>query len=165
LRSPGIAIRAARRQRIVRVGDDSRAQWYGVTFETVGESVPVEVLVTVQDSLEHVLVVEAGHACFNAINGSYIRVAPSGGIQWGRLLLSLVGDTVRQAWISMTGAARIIGGLPRIMPGDLALLKGLIEAAELRTVIDRRYSIDEIGEAFRYAEGGHKKGHVLIVFE
>jgi NADPH:quinone reductase-like Zn-dependent oxidoreductase len=65
----------------------------------------------------------------------------------------------------MTGAARIIGGLPRIKPGDLAFLKGLIEAAKLRTAIDRRYSIDEIGEAFRYAEGGHKKGHVLIVFE
>jgi NADPH:quinone reductase-like Zn-dependent oxidoreductase len=65
----------------------------------------------------------------------------------------------------MTGAARIIGGLPRIMPGDLALLKALIEAAELKTVIDRRYSLGEIGEAFRYAEGGHKKGHVVIVFE
>jgi NADPH:quinone reductase-like Zn-dependent oxidoreductase len=97
--------------------------------------------------------------------GPYIRVAPSGGIRWSRLLLSLVGDTVRQTWISMTGAARIIGGLPRIMPGDLALLKALIEAAELKTVIDRRYSLGEIGEAFRYAEGGHKKGHVVIVFE
>jgi NADPH:quinone reductase-like Zn-dependent oxidoreductase len=95
----------------------------------------------------------------------YIRVAPSGGIQWSRFLLSLVGDTVRQAWISMTGAARMIGGVPRIMPGDLALLKGLIDAGELRTVIDRRYSLGEIGEAFRYAEAGHKKGHVVIVFE
>jgi NADPH:quinone reductase-like Zn-dependent oxidoreductase len=95
----------------------------------------------------------------------YIRVAPSGGIKWSRLLLSLVGDTVRQAWISMTGAARIIGGVPRVLPGDLALLKELIEAAELRTVIDRRYSISEIGEAFRYAAAGHKKGHVVIVFE
>lgn len=97
--------------------------------------------------------------------GPYIRVAPSGGIKWSRLLLSLVADTLRQAWIARTGAARIIGGIPRIMPGDLALLKELIEAGELRTVIDRQYSLDEIGEAFRYAETGHKKGHVIIVFE
>jgi hypothetical protein len=29
-------------------------------------------------------------------------------------------------------------------------------------VIDRRYSMQEIAEAFRYAEAGHKKGHVVI---
>jgi hypothetical protein len=29
-------------------------------------------------------------------------------------------------------------------------------------VIDRRYSLDDIAEAFRYAEAGHKQGHVVI---
>jgi hypothetical protein len=57
----------------------------------------------------------------------------------------------------MTGAAKVIGGLPRIAPGDLSLIKRLIEAGELKTVIDRSYSLDEIAEAYRYAEAGHKK--------
>jgi NADPH:quinone reductase-like Zn-dependent oxidoreductase len=91
-----------------------------------------------------------------------VRIAPSGGIRWSRLLLSLGGDTLRQTWTSVTGAARIIGGMPRIAPGDLSLLKEWIEMGHLRTVIDRSYPLDHIAEAFRYAEAGHKKGHVVI---
>ncbi len=97
--------------------------------------------------------------------GPYLRIAPSGGIKWSHLLLSMLGDTVRERWISMTGAAKVIGRLPPIAPGDLSFLKGLIEAGELRTVIDRRFSLDQVAEAFRYAESGHKKGHVVIVIE
>jgi NADPH:quinone reductase-like Zn-dependent oxidoreductase len=95
--------------------------------------------------------------------GSYVRIAPSGGMKWSSLLLSMIGDTLREVWISMTGAARMIGGIPRPAGGDLAFLKGLIEAGELKTIIDRRYSLDDIAEAFRYAETGHKKGHVVIL--
>jgi len=32
-------------------------------------------------------------------------------------------------------------------------------------VIDKRYSLDEIAEADRHAEAGHKKGHVVIFLE
>jgi NADPH2:quinone reductase len=44
----------------------------------------------------------------------------------------------------------------------LQFIKERIENGQLRTIIDRQYSIDEIAEAHAYVETGHKKGNVVI---
>ena len=91
--------------------------------------------------------------------GAYVLIGYSG------QLPSFLGGLVRGMWASATGAAKVIGGVAHVAAGDVSFLKGLIEAGTLRTVIDRRYSLDEIAEAHRYAEAGHKRGHVVIVLE
>jgi len=65
---------------------------------------------------------------------------------------------------AMKPGARFVSvkGQPKLLPDDLEALRALAEAGALRSVIDRTYRLDEIVEAHRYVEAGHKKGNVVV---
>lgn len=81
------------------------------------------------------------------------------------VVFDAVGKTSRSACKKLLkSSSRYVSvkGSPKEGPNDLLFLMELIEAGKLTTVIDRRYTLEQIREAHAYVEGQHKKGNVVV---
>ncbi|WP_028476892.1 NAD(P)-dependent alcohol dehydrogenase [Nocardia sp. CNY236] len=65
-------------------------------------------------------------------------------------------------WTVLRGGRTVRPGMSVEKRASLAFLKELIESGQLRIIVDRNYPIDDIVEAHRYVETGHKRGNVTV---
>ena len=81
------------------------------------------------------------------------------------VVFDAVGKTSTSACkniLKPNGSYVSVKGSPKEGANDLLYLKEMIEAGKLTTVIDRRYTLEQIREAHAYVEGQHKKGNVVV---
>jgi NADPH:quinone reductase-like Zn-dependent oxidoreductase len=86
-------------------------------------------------------------------NGTYLLANP------------MKSQMVRGPWTRMTSSKRVVMETASGTVDDLVFLRELIEAGQLKTVIDRTYPLEQIAEAHRYVETGQKAGNVVITVE
>jgi NADPH:quinone reductase-like Zn-dependent oxidoreductase len=84
-----------------------------------------------------------------------------GSLDKGRWLGPL-SDSI-DAWLySPFVSQQMIFLLADLNPRDLDILRTMIEAGKIQSVIDKRYALSEVPEAIRYLEQGHARGKVVI---
>jgi NADPH:quinone reductase-like Zn-dependent oxidoreductase len=128
------------------LGADQVIDYTNADFTTTGETYDI-------------ILDTAGTAPFSRCKGSLK--------EGGRLLLVLgtLPDLLTSPWVAMTSSKKVVAGPQSAPQEDLHFLARLAESGELRPVIDRQYSLDQIASAHRHVDTGHKRGSVVVTMQ
>ena len=83
----------------------------------------------------------------------------------GKAKSSKIKDQCEEALTPDGKYISVDDGSPKNSIEELSLLNELVESGKLKAVIDRSYPLEEMVEAHRYVDQGHKKGNVVITVE
>jgi NADPH:quinone reductase-like Zn-dependent oxidoreductase len=92
--------------------------------------------------------------CRRLLKPGGVYLSSDVGPWWQNLVLALVTPPLRRRQVRFP--------FPRDNQDIVRHLRDLIESGAFRPVIDRRYPLDQIVEAYRYVETGHKIGNVVL---
>ena len=82
----------------------------------------------------------------------------------GVFLACIMGltDMLQALWTSIAGGKKMRGGVAINKRERMTFIAELAADGKLKPVIDRSYPLEQIAEAFKYVEQGHKRGSVVI---
>jgi NADPH:quinone reductase-like Zn-dependent oxidoreductase len=89
------------------------------------------------------------------------RVVLVGG-QMGGPVLGPLGHVIRMKLAALLGSRKAVFFVAKFNQPDMEVLRELLKAGKVKPVVDRRYPLSEIADAFRYLGEGHAQGKVVI---
>ena len=96
--------------------------------------------------------------CKNLLKPGGAYISSDLGYMAQNLVLPLITPVIKP----LLGNKKSIFPNPTDIHGSMVLIKELTEQGKFNAVIDRRYSLEQIIEAYNYVEKGHKTGSVVI---
>ncbi|MDH4091273.1 MAG: NAD(P)-dependent alcohol dehydrogenase [Cyclobacteriaceae bacterium] len=99
--------------------------------------------------------------CLPLLESGGIYISSDLGYMAQNIFLPLITPIIKP----MIGNKKTIFPMPTDCIGSVLLVKELIEKARFKAVIDRKYPLEEIVEAYKYVEKGQKTGNVVITIE
>ena len=113
-------------------------QKYDFVFDTVGKS--------------------SFFKCIHLLQPGGVYISSDLGYMAQNIFLPLITPIIKP----IIANKKTIFPMPTDIRGSLLLIKSLIEQGKFSAVIDREFPLEQIAEAFRYVEKGHKTGNVVI---